>query len=62
MTIIEQLNELRKDHHYAMTKLYQAQGGAVMGESEDYWRGVVVGLEAVLDMLGVEHESYNPLR
>lgn len=61
MTIIEQMNDLQKDHKYILTKLYQAQRGEKTAESEDYWRGALKATESILDNLGVEHEKYNPL-
>lgn len=62
MTIMEQMNELKKKHHYAMTHLYNALANAdVNGSNPDYWRGVVNGLEAAMDMLGIEHEQFDPL-
>lgn len=64
MTIIEQMNKISDHHHYAMVKLYQAinsEDDKADGCCSDYWRGVTKGLEAVMDMLGVEYEKFNPL-
>jgi len=66
LTIIEQMNELKKHHSFALNGLYRAQDHGGYDDnlklSEDYWRGCLVGLETAMNMLGVEHEEYDPFR
>ena len=64
-TVIGQMETLADHHHYALDRLYRALmsgDGAADGASTDYWLGTVKGLEAAMDLLGVEHEKFDPLR
>ena len=54
--------ELQTKHHYAMKHLYNALDNIeANGSNPDYWRGVVNGLEAAMDALGIEHEQFDPM-
>ena len=55
--------DLQTKHHNAMAHLYNALDNAeANGSNPDYWRGVVIGLEAAMDALNIEHEQFDPIR
>lgn len=57
----EQVNELQSQLHYIMHIRYSNLASDERGEFDEYWRGCQNGLEYVLDLLGIEHEQWNPL-
>ena len=57
MTVIEQLNKLKTDHYYILTKLRKTEHYSGDGRVADYWKGALNTIEHVLDVLGVDYED-----